>query len=90
VHQFQILIQEINLVVMFLCCGTPKGYGNWAYELYLKGKQDDDWESFQYTTIEGGMVSAEELEQAKQDVDIRTFRQEFEGAFRKLRWFCLL
>ena len=64
-----------------LMCGTPKGYGNWAYEMYLKGKQDDQWSSFQYTTVEGGMVSKEELEQAKQDVDIRTFRQEFEGAF---------
>ena len=62
-------------------CGTPKGYGNWAYEMYLKGKQDDQWQSFQYTTVEGGMVSKEELDQAKQDVDIRTFRQEFEGAF---------
>ena len=64
-----------------LFCGTPKGYGNWSYELYLKGKQDNDWESFQYTTIQGGMVSAEEIEQAKQDIDIRTFRQEFEGTF---------
>ena len=27
------------------------------------------------------MVSKEELEQAKQDIDIRTFRQEFEGTF---------
>jgi len=64
-----------------LFCGTPKGYGNWSYELYLKGKQDDDWESFQFTTIQGGMVSAEEIEQAKLDIDIRTFRQEFEGTF---------
>ena len=23
-----------------LFCGTPKGYGNWSYEMYLKGKQD--------------------------------------------------
>ena len=64
-----------------LMCGTPKGYGNWAYEMYLKGKQDDQWASYQYTTVQGGMVSKEELEQAKQDVDIRTYRQEFEGAF---------
>ena len=27
------------------------------------------------------MVTKEELDQAKQDVDIRTFRQEFEGTF---------
>ena len=64
-----------------LMCGTPKGYGNWSYEMYLKGKQDDHWESYQYTTVQGGMVSKAEIEQAKQDIDIRTFRQEFEGTF---------
>ena len=64
-----------------LFCGTPKGYGNWSYELFLKGKQDEEWDSYQYTTVEGGMVSADEIEQAKQDIDIRTFRQEFEGTF---------
>ena len=64
-----------------LMCGTPKGYGNWSYEMYLKGKQDDQWGSYQYTTVQGGMVSKEEIEQAKQDIDIRTFRQEFEGTF---------
>ena len=62
-----------------LMCGTPKGYGNWSYEMYLKGKQDHDWESFQFTTIQGGMVAKSEVEQAKQDLDQRTFRQEFEG-----------
>ena len=64
-----------------LFCGTPKGYGNWSYEMYLKGKLDPEWDSFQFTTIQGGMVSKEEIEQAKQDIDIRTFRQEFEGTF---------
>ena len=64
-----------------LFCGTPKGYGNWSYEMYLKGKQDPEWDSFQFTTIQGGMVSKQEIEQAKQDIDIRTFRQEFEGTF---------
>ena len=64
-----------------LFTGTPRGYGNWSYELFLKGKKDPEWESFQFTTLEGGMVSKEELEQAKQDIDIRTFRQEFEGSF---------
>ena len=64
-----------------LMCGTPRGFGNWSYEQYLKGKTDPEWESFQYTTLEGGMVTKEELDQAKQDIDIRTFRQEFEGTF---------
>ena len=64
-----------------LMCGSPKGYGNWSYRMYLKGKEDEEWDSFQFTTLQGGMVPKEELEQAKQDVDIRTYRQEFEGPF---------
>jgi len=65
-----------------LMCGSPKGYGNWSYRMYLKGQQGDkEWDSFQFTTLQGGMVSTEEIEQAKQDIDIRTFRQEFEGTF---------
>jgi len=65
-----------------LMCGSPKGYGNWSYRMYLKGQdQDKEWDSFQFTTLQGGMVSEHEIEQAKQDIDIRTFRQEFEGTF---------
>jgi phage terminase large subunit len=58
-----------------------KGYGNWSYDMYLKGKQDPEWDSFQFTTLQGGMVTPKELEQARQDLDQRTFRQEFEGTF---------
>ena len=64
-----------------LMCGSPKGFGNWSYRMYEKGKRDKEWDSFQFTTLEGGMVPKEEIEQAKQDIDIRTFRQEFEGTF---------
>ena len=64
-----------------LFTGTPRGYGNWSYEMYLKGKQDEEWESFQFTTLQGGMVDKRELEQARLDLDVRTFRQEFEGTF---------
>ena len=64
-----------------LMCGSPKGFGNWSYRMYEKGKRDREWDSFQFTTLQGGMVPSEEIEQAKQDIDIRTFRQEFEGSF---------
>ncbi len=64
-----------------LMCGSPKGYGNWSYEMFIKGKTDPEWDSFQFTTLDGGMVTKKEIEQAKQDLDIRTFRQEFEGTF---------
>ena len=49
--------------------------------MFVKGRTDPEWESFQYTTLQGGMVSKKELEQAKLDLDQRTFRQEFEGTF---------
>jgi len=43
-----------------LMCGSPKGYGNWSYRMYEKGKQEPEWESFQFTTLQGGMVSKED------------------------------
>ncbi len=62
-------------------CGTPRGYGNWAYDLYMKGKEDKDWKSWQFTTLQGGQVEADEIEAAKSDLDERTFRQEYEATF---------
>ncbi len=65
-----------------LFCGTPKGIGNWAYDIFQHSKIDiDNWESFQYTTIEGGQVPEEEIHQARNDLDERTFRQEYEASF---------
>ena len=65
-----------------LFCGTPKGIGNWAYDMFQHSKTDDDnWQSFQYTTIQGGQVPPEEIEQAQQDLDARTFKQEYEASF---------
>jgi len=61
-----------------LFTGTPKGF-NFAYDLY--SKQDPEWQSFKYTTIEGGQVSQEEIEQAKNDLDERTFQQEYLATF---------
>ena len=64
-----------------LFCGTPRGYGNWSYNLFTKENEDEQWKSFQYTTLEGGQVSANEIEQAKQDLDERTFNQEYMASF---------
>jgi len=65
-----------------LFIGTPKGIGNWSYELY-QNYQDDaaSWSSHQYTTIDGGQVPAEEIAQAQRDLDERTFRQEYLATF---------
>ena len=64
-----------------LFCGSPRGFGNWSYELYKQGETNKDWQSFKYTTLEGGQVSDDEIEQAKQDLDVRTFQQEYEATF---------
>lgn len=64
-----------------LFIGTPKGR-NHFYDLWGKGNDGAlDWESFQYTTIEGGNVPEQEIEQAKSDLDERTFNQEYNAAF---------
>ena len=64
-----------------LFCGSPRGFGNWSYELYKQGETNKDWASFKYTTLEGKQVSEDEIEQAKQDLDLRTFQQEYEATF---------
>tara|TARA_A100001388_G_C28724910_1_gene478409 strand:+ start:57 stop:1274 length:1218 start_codon:yes stop_codon:yes gene_type:complete len=64
-----------------LFCGSPRGFGNWSYDLFKMGETNNEWESFKYTTLEGQQVSKEEIEQAKQDLDLRTFQQEYEATF---------
>jgi PBSX family phage terminase large subunit len=65
-----------------LFIGTPKGIGNWAHSLYQMQLENPDlWASFSYTTLDGGNVSADEIEQARRDLDERTFRQEYMATF---------
>jgi hypothetical protein len=61
-----------------LFIGTPKGR-NHFYDLWTQDY--DDWQSFQYTTLDGGNVPDYEIEAAKRDLDERTFKQEYEAAF---------
>jgi hypothetical protein len=65
-----------------LFIGTPKGKGNWSYDLYTMHEyQPHIWRSWQFTTISGGRVSDEEINQAKQDMSEKQFRQEFLATF---------
>jgi len=63
-----------------LFLGTPKGM-NWFKDLYDNYTRLSNWMSFQFTTIDGGNVPEEEVEQARQDLDARTFSQEFMATF---------
>ena len=59
---------------------TPKGRG-WLYDVYNNAKHLPDWNSWQFTTAEGGIVSEQELAQARIDLDERTYKQEYEAQF---------
>ena len=66
--------------VLFI--STPLGKNNWTFDLYNKEKEDpDNWKSWQFTTLEGGFVSDEEIEQARQDMSEKQFNQEFNATF---------
>ena len=64
-----------------LMISTPQGVGNWFYDLYNEAKILDDWSAHSYTTIEGGNVSAEEIDAARRDLSPKTFKQEYEASF---------
>ena len=64
-----------------LFISTPMGTGNWAKDLFDQSISNTDWASWQYTTLEGGNVPLSEILSAKQDMDERTFRQEYEATF---------
>ncbi len=75
-------ISDRHVTGNVLFVGTPRGFGNWSYEIYQKGLGGDpEWKSFKFTTLDGGQVDQDEIEQAMKDLDERTFRQEYMASF---------
>ncbi len=62
---------------------TPQGKNSWIYELWQGAHAQDNWQSFQYTTLEGGNVPPEEIEAARNELDEKSFRQEYEASFEQ-------
>jgi len=62
---------------------TPAGL-NWFHDLWEQAHQQDDWQTFSYTTIDGGNVPETEVEAARRTLDERTFRQEYLASFETL------
>ena len=62
---------------------TPMGQTNWSYDLYQRGQDPSEtqWKSWQMQTIDGGRVTEEEIAQAQQDLDTRSFEQEYLATF---------
>jgi len=64
-----------------LFVGTPSGL-NHFYDLFVKGQsQNSDYKSWQFTTLDGGFISEQEIENAKKNLDKRTFQQEYLASF---------
>lgn len=62
---------------------TPAGL-NWFHDLWEQAKDQTDWRTFSFTTLEGGNVPEAEVEAAKRTLDERTFRQEYLASFETL------
>ena len=61
---------------------SPAGRSNFFYDLWELGRKGEPgWESWQFTTLEGGNVPADEIEAARRDLDEKTFKQEYEATF---------
>jgi hypothetical protein len=72
-----------------LFIGTPKSF-NHFHKLYERGQKQRnrkggrEWRSWQFPTIMSPFVPTAEIEQAREDLDPRTFRQEFEATFETM------
>lgn len=66
-----------------LFIGTPQGF-NHFYERFEQAQDNPEWAAFQFTTLEGGNVSAAELASAARELDERCFQQEFEAKFESV------
>jgi len=70
--------------VLFI--STPSGWNWFKTDIYDRAldPDTDNWEAFTFTTAEGGNVPVEEIEQARQELDPKTFRQEYLASFETL------
>jgi hypothetical protein len=71
-----------------LFIGTPKAY-NFLYELYILGQKEENrergkWISWQFPTITSPFIPPEEVEAAMQDMDDKSFNQEFNASFETM------
>ena len=68
-----------------LFIGSPKGY-NWFYDIYMDGLDPNkpEWESFLFTTAQGGNVDISEINEARRTMSKKHFDQEFRASFETL------
>jgi len=63
-----------------LFIGTPAGK-NHFFDLYNDAIDDDEWDRFQYKSIDNPFLPATEIKASKKNMSTMSFRQEFEASF---------
>lgn len=68
--------------------GTPKAY-NILYDVYKRGQDQNavargQWESWQFPTITSPFIPKSEIVAARNDMDEKSFKQEFEASFETM------
>ena len=65
-----------------LFIGTPAGK-NHFYDIWKEAADEkkEDWEAFQYTSIDNPILDPEEIKAARDTMSTQAFRQEFEASF---------
>jgi len=71
-----------------VCIGTPKSF-NHFYEMYESGQDEKNrlsgkWASWQFPTIMSPFIPPSEIDYAREHLDPKTFRQEFEASFETM------
>lgn len=69
-----------------LFISTPSGY-NWFYDMYQRCSDEnykENWQAFQFTTMDGGNVTEEEIEEARRTMSKKMFDQEYLASFETL------
>lgn len=56
---------------------TPDGKGTQAYDWYLEALRKPDWKYFKWSTFDNPWIDQEEIEDAKRELDEKSFNQEY-------------
>lgn len=68
-----------------LFIGTPNGFSN-LYDVYMLGQNQKmtQWESWQFKTSSSPFIPISEIEQARHDMDAKSYLAEFEASFETM------
>lgn len=61
---------------------TPNGMGSPAYDFYMEHKNKPDWAFFNWGSLDNPAMDPQEIEDARRDLDERSFKQEYEAVWQ--------